>query len=200
MPVLWEMQTDQRPPACPPQSPEVPLSLLTPSICPQPHMSRTVNVLSTVTVSGDALARARAFQAFSPGDSPLHTPSLHTPLPGLLHPAPSGCRLHTSTARPTGHLTPPSLAPRRRGRGVQPRHPGKAVVRGGPGSHGPIRERSQEPKHASSVPLKPKAPHPDLSSTQSLATLLHTPPHPPPSSGVPARVSIWDAGGERKQL
>lgn len=35
----------------------------------------------------------------------------------------------------------------------------------------------QEPKHASSFPLKPRAPHPDLSSTESLATLLDS-PHP----------------------
>lgn len=121
----------------------------------------------------------------TPHPSPTHFPAW---------PPPSSTQRLPLPPQPMGHLTPPSLAPWRWGRGLQPRHPGRAVAQGGAGSHGPIRGRGQEPRHATLVPLKPRSPPPTPRPFQ------HTGPgHPtqPPQLGSPGQ-GQHVGGGRRK--
>lgn len=177
-------------PVPPPQSPKVPLSLLTPSIRTQPHVTH-----SQRAVRSHNLQRHCHTSTNLPGLLPR---LLVTPHPSPTHfpawPPPSSTQRLPLPPQPMGHLTPPSLAPRRRGRGLQPWHPGRAVAQGGAGSHGPIRGRGQEPRHASLVPLKPRSPPPTPRPFQ------HTGPgHPtqPPQLGSPGQ-GQHVGGGRRK--
>lgn len=193
MPLLWEMQTDQRPPACRPQSPKVPVSLLTPLAGTQPHMPHIVNVLSAPQ-SQETLPHRHEPSRPSPQAARHSTPLPHTRLCLASSMQPPAAATSTPVLLgPRNILHLPSWLPGG-GVGVQLWHPGKAVVQGGAGSRGPIRGRGQESKHASSVPLKPSPP-PDLSSTQSLATLLN-----PPQLGGPGRGQRAGCGRQKEAV
>lgn len=171
----WEGQTwsntcDQRPRACPPWSPKVPCHSQHRQYAPGPTCLTQSSVLSMAVVSH--------IQPGTLSCSHWHKPSRHSPQALLIppHPFPTCFSAWPPPSSTQRLLLPLQLHSAHRtshtsflcslvlGEGCAG-YPGKLMCKEGPVATVQSDEEGPEHKHTSKVPLKPRTPHPDLSST-----------------------------------